>query len=209
MERKIYVVGFGEEYANWMQGELVEKLEDADLIVFTGGEDVHPSLYHEPIHSTTSANLSRDIRERGYFKQALSLKKHMIGICRGSQFLCVMSGGKLVQHQENPEYIHWLETFDKEKEMAITSTHHQAQYPWNLKKNQEFKVLAWTSGLSMFHLDGLGKELPKAFDTECEIVHYPETKCLAIQGHPESMKPQCYPIKYLQNLLDKFMEDKI
>lgn len=43
---KIYVVGGADNYVNFIENvQLVEKLEDAQLVVFTGGEDVTPSLY--------------------------------------------------------------------------------------------------------------------------------------------------------------------
>ncbi len=158
MKRKIYVVGSSIGYANWMQGELVNKLENTDLVCFTGGEDVSPHLYKEPRHSTTMNSLNRDEYEVGIFHKALKLKKHMIGICRGSQFLCVMNGGKLVQHQQNKYSMHDIYTHDGKK-LEITSTHHQAQYPWNLKEGKDFVVLAYTSGLSKMHLDGNNKEL--------------------------------------------------
>src|SRR6266446_2592686 len=97
-KRKIYVVGSSRQYANWMQGELVDNIEDADLVLFTGGEDVDPRMYKEPRNPHTGCNLDRDIQEAREFYLANKLKKHIIGICRGSQFTCVMSGGKLVQH---------------------------------------------------------------------------------------------------------------
>ena len=45
MSRKIYVVGYGRSYANWMQGEIVPDMKDADLVLFTGGEDISSELY--------------------------------------------------------------------------------------------------------------------------------------------------------------------
>ena len=41
---KIYVVGGDLNYANWISDkEFVQTPEEADLVLFTGGEDVHPS----------------------------------------------------------------------------------------------------------------------------------------------------------------------
>lgn len=92
-----------------------------------------------------------------------------------------MNGGKLVQHQDNPLFIHNIKTYTDE-DMLITSTHHQAAYPYNLKKD-EYKILGWTTDISKFHQDGNQKELP--LDKEVEIVYYPKTRCLGIQGHPK------------------------
>lgn len=211
-KRKIFVVGGSNNYANWMEGELTGKMIEADLVVFTGGEDVSPSLYGESAHRYTHFNIHRDLREQKVFEQAVGLKKHIIGICRGSQFSCVMSGGKLVQHQQNPSFLHDIFTYDG-RELEITSTHHQAQFPWNLPKD-EFKLLGFSVGLSSFHEDGNQKELLGAADRECEIVYYPKTRALAIQGHPEMMFESDYKrrdktIEWLQALLDKHMNDSI
>ena len=211
MKRKIYVVGGDEHYANWMGGTLVYRIEDADLVVFTGGADVSPSLYNEPKHPKTFCIFERDMRERAAFKKALKLKKHMIGICRGAQFLCVMNGGKLVQHQENYHSSHKIYTYHihDNRTFPITSEHHQAMYPFNLSPN-EYKILARSKGQSKFHLDGYMKEM-KYGSQECEIVYFPKIKSLGIQGHPEWMINGYFPetFVYLKDLLDKHMKDDI
>lgn len=81
--RKIYVVGSIAQYARWMQGVVVSTIEEADLIVFTGGADVDPELYNQPRHSKTCTTAYRDKEETIVFKKALALGKHMCGICRG------------------------------------------------------------------------------------------------------------------------------
>ena len=208
-KRKIYVVGGSNGYANWMEGELTGKMMEADLVLFTGGEDVTPSLYNEPAHPETYSNIHRDLREKAVFEQAVDLNKHIIGICRGGQFVCVASGGKLVQHQQNPSFMHDIITHDG-KTLSISSTHHQAQFPWNMPATLDnFKILAWTEGISKFHFDGNGQEIV-GNGIECEIVYYPETKALGIQGHPEMMfDPEHPTIIYLRDLLDKHMKDAI
>jgi len=208
-KRKIYVVGNSFEYANWMEGKLTNVLEESDLIVFTGGEDVSPVLYGEKPHPTTGFNIRRDTNEMQIYCKALQHKKHIIGICRGSQFLCVMNGGKLVQHQNNPKYIHPISLRDGTV-INITSTHHQAAYPFNLSK-EDYIIIGWGDGLSEFHLNGYGEELSDIPNfKECEIVYYPHTKCLGIQGHPEHENYKYEDgLPYLQNLLNDFLNDKI
>lgn len=203
--RKIYAVGGDEGYSNWMQGSRVAALEDADLVVFTGGEDVDPSLYNENKHATVYSNLTRDLYEQKQFNKAKALNKHIIGICRGSQFLCVMAGGILVQHQHNPGFHHKIKTYDG-RELEITSTHHQAAYPWRIKN---FQVLGWTNNISKYHLGGNGEEMVND-GQEMEIVYYPEVKGLGIQGHPEMMYKEGDPtIEYLRNLLNLHMENAL
>lgn len=214
-ERKIYVVGSYRNYSNWMQGSvIVNNIEDANLVVFTGGEDITPSLYGEKANPQTSFNLIRDQEELKEFKKAQELGIPCIGICRGSQFLCVVAGGKLVQHQQNPQYLHNINVLDG-KVIKITSTHHQAQYPYNLAKDN-YKLIGWTEGISMMHEDGEEKELVLPEGKEAEIVYYPKIKALGIQGHPESMfanynvNPESTTtINYLRGLLDNLLEEKL
>lgn len=81
--RKIYVVGNSNHYSRWMEGENVLNMMSADLVVFTGGEDVSPDMYGEPHNPTTGCNLQRDRYEQLEFNEALQRKIPMIGICRG------------------------------------------------------------------------------------------------------------------------------
>jgi len=199
--RKIFIVGAAGYYANWMEGVVVGKMEDADLVVFTGGEDVDPSLYGQPEHPTTYSNLDRDLYEKGEFVKAQELNKPCLGICRGSQFLCVMAGGHLVQNQPNPSHVHKIKTFTGD-ELLITSTHHQAAYPYNLDPS-EYKILGWTDGMLAYHKNGADKELNP--EKECEIVYYPNIRALGIQGHPEMMSMDSPTVEYLRKLLSTFL----
>lgn len=204
-KRKIYVVGSSNNYANWMEGMVVKKIEEADVVVFTGGEDVDPSLYNQPSHKTTWSNIDRDLFEKDEFQKAKELDKPCLGICRGSQFLCVMNGGLLVQDQPNPHYMHKITTYTGD-EFMITSTHHQAAFPYNLKKD-EYKVLGWTKNMLPYHKGGDDKELNP--ELECEIVYYPNSKSLGIQGHPESMDLESSAVLYLRGILNNFLNGNL
>ena len=54
----------------------------ADIVLFTGGEDVDPSLYGCEKHPTTYSNINRDLEEKAIFEK---VKPHQLclGICRG------------------------------------------------------------------------------------------------------------------------------
>lgn len=219
----VFVVGHATNYANWLPNcKLVNTVEEADVVLFTGGEDVDPSLYGEPKGEHTGSNLQRDEREKEIFLKAQKLGKKFLGICRGSQFLCVMAGGKLIQHQDNPLHTHEVNIKDG-RVINITSTHHQAAHPWNLQRFH-FDVIGWTNNISKFHLDGNGKELslfkPSVYswdDTrpkECEIVYYRNINALGIQGHPEMGTYQADPknaesLEYLKELFTQLINDKL
>lgn len=81
--KKIYVVGDSIEYASWIDNkELVNSIEEADIVLFTGGEDVDPSLYGCEKFRNTYSNIHRDQQERKVFKH-IRKDQLAIGICRG------------------------------------------------------------------------------------------------------------------------------
>lgn len=81
--KKVYVVGTSTNYADWIDNcKLVDSINDADIVLFTGGEDVDPSLYGCKKHPTTYSNIDRDIRERKMFKM-IRPDQLAIGVCRG------------------------------------------------------------------------------------------------------------------------------
>lgn len=209
--RKIFVVGYGIGYANWMGGKIVQKMQNADLVVFTGGADISPSIYGEKPHPTTYPNPERDAFEVEAFNTAVQLNKHIIGICRGAQLGCAMSGGKLIQDQGNPFHKHKLYTYDK-KEIKMTSIHHQAMYPWGMPKDN-FKLLAWTNNICGHHYGSDDTEMVLPDGKECEVVFFPKTKCLGIQGHPEMMfyaqEKNSVTFDWLNNVLDMFLKDTL
>ena len=81
--KKIYVVGGANYYTSKIiDSELVDKLEDADIVMFTGGEDVDPSLYGCEKHRSTYSNINRDMYEKEIFEK-INPNQLVIGICRG------------------------------------------------------------------------------------------------------------------------------
>lgn len=204
-KRKIYVVGGDSKYANWCEGDIITKIEDADLVIWTGGSDVDPCFYNEQMGMHTCCNIHRDVFEAKEFRKALALKKPMLGICRGSQFLCVMAGGKLVQHQNSSGGIHPIVTYD-DKELKVTSSHHQAMYPWGLGEGN-FRVLGWTEDESVIHLDGNDQDMEIPEGKEVEVAYFPKIRALGIQSHPEWMftnaPEDATTINYFRDLLDK------
>lgn len=205
--KKIYVVdgGFGMSPGNWIEGKYVSNMEDANLVMFTGGADINPMFYGEQRHPFTHCNPSRDEHEFEEFKVAKHMGLPMIGICRGAQLLCAMAGGKLVQHQEN-NGSHAVKTHGYS--FATSSCHHQAQFPWHLPHN-DWTLLGWTEGLSKYHEDADRKEmvtnLGPAFGVEVEDAYYRKLKALAVQCHPEWLSHSSQAITHYRKLVDKLM----
>ena len=206
-----------------MEGKNTHNFHEADLVLFTGGEDVDPITYNQESHPRTYSNIKRDKFESVFYKEALKQNKHIVGICRGAQFLCAMNGGILIQDQQNHNHTHSIYTYDN-KTIMVNSLHHQAQYPWLLPKDK-YEILGWSIGESKYHLgweNNHDKEMVNKIvedNKEVENVYYPETKCLTIQSHPEMLfgymnyrefdNTLTNTIEYFRVLLNKFMENNL
>lgn len=213
MALKILIIG-NRNYLNWIENyKLVDDIKEANLVFFTGGEDVDPGFYNEPRHKYTYSNIDRDVKEIEIFNKAQELGIKTVGVCRGSQFLCTRAGGRLIQHQSNPG-VHLMDNYEGDP-IFVTSTHHQAAFPFNLPYN-EYKILGWTEDLLGFHEDGLHQEMNPF--VECEVVYYPKINSLGIQPHPEMMwdsfNNQPYDkyiksIEWFRNTLNNFLNNKL
>jgi len=217
MPKKIYIVGGYYDYINWMDANPCETIEEADALIFCGGEDINPPLYKKKKHPTTYCNLHRDMEEVKIFKEARKLNKPIIGVCRGAQLLCVLAGGYLVQNQENKSFLHKMKTFDGE-EIIVSSTHHQGALIRDLPSTN-YKVLGWTENHCSYH-EGesyddeliIGKDVDQR---EMECVFYPKMNSLGFQPHFEMIyRDYEHPevkksINWARKILNDFLEGKL
>ncbi len=220
MLKKILIIRSNQEYKNLFKEHhrftvLDEKTyqDEPDIIVFTGGPDVSPSLYGEPtLHGTQPAPQVEKLYKDVYDRHPNAGK---IGICFGGQWLNVINGGAMwqdVNHHAifgthplvnllNTETgILMRNTFD------VTSTHHQMMIA-----GEEGEVIGIASdpnnkefGLATNYVTGKegGRDKP-SFDTE--VVWYPKTKSLCFQPHPEFPKADdCR--RYFFGLFEYFFE---
>lgn len=194
--------------------ELVKNPQDIALVVFTGGEDVSPELYGEKPHVRSMYNPARDEVEVAAFKTAHSEGIPMAGICRGSQFLCVMAGGKLVQditsHAGPNHLISYRLRDGEEGQVEVTSSHHQMQHPFNLPE-EDYEIIAWTpeprSWQYAFNpVDVIPvAEADARTKLEPDIVYYPKIKALAAQFHPEWMSEDSDAVVLYRRLLAEYL----
>lgn len=182
---KIYHAQGWNHYSNWIPNrKIVRSLEEADLLLLEGGTDVNATMYGEKRHVNAEfPDVKRDKMEAAMFNEAVKLGIPILGICRGSQLICVMNGGKLVQDQQN-RYNHDMQTL--QGVVPVNSTHHQAQFPYNLTTDK-YKLLGWTEAQSKFHHGGEHEEMINGKHKEAEVVYYPKTRALGIQFHPETL----------------------
>ena len=157
---------------------MLKSYKDYDFILFDGGADVSPKLYKEKQHPQTEINFARDLLEKSIYLQFLNKHTKYLGICRGNQFLNVMSGGTLIQHL--PDYnlmqnykhnvficpdtkLELYTEFNQCRYMQVNSTHHQA-----------IKTLGENSIVTLIDEKGV----IEGFETK-------DDKIRAVQCHPE------------------------
>lgn len=202
---KVYVVGGGRDYIRMFfnLGLIGAKhVEEADIVCFTGGEDINPSLYGEPSLKETVYNIDRDERDlRAYV--AASKRDNppvLIGICRGAQFLNVMNRGRMWQHVTDHCKNHEITDYVNNTTVEVTSTHHQMMIP-----GPDALVMAVASVAKEKHAFGAA-ELRKKDNTDkndVEVVWYDNTKSLCFQPHPETgHKPT---LDYFAQLMEDFV----
>ncbi len=186
---------------------VLDLAKQQSLLVFWGGQDIHPSIYNASRCVFSGATFGKDLGMRdkleiAIYKKAVKLGIPILGICRGSQLVCALNGGKLVQHVTGHGGDHMINTSDG-KQFMVTSTHHQMMFPIG-----NFELLGWSTikRSNTYMGEGLHqiKECHMVDWKEPEIVFYPETKTLAVQGHPEYLrKSEEFPQYVIQLLKDK------
>lgn len=158
-----------------------QSIDTADLVVFTGGEDVDPAYYGAKKHPMTCPNPERDSLEAEIYAECLHKGVPMLGVCRGAQFLHVMNGGKLYQHVDHHHGDHSI--WDIRKQVwidRVSSVHHQMVMD-NEKGGME--IIATANKARNRWVDNTINHVGTQADIEAFF--YRDTCCIGIQGHPE------------------------
>lgn len=175
----------------WIYGSKASSFEEADVVVLPGGGDWNPALYGHKKAGTNYYSEDTDNEQMRLINKAINAGKLVFGICRGLQGVTIRNGGFLIQDVNHPSR-HIVKTKDG-VEYGMNSCHHQMCYPYNLPKDS-YEVIAWTPELSNhYQVDREKVELDFPEYTldeegnfkEPEMIWYPKTKCLGVQGHPE------------------------
>lgn len=168
-------------------------IERLDGVLFTGGGDIDPGLYHESRHPKTEpADTARDGFELDLAKKALLKDFPVLGVCRGLQVMNVAAGGTLIQdiasHVTSPVE-HRIQTplYAMAHEVWITKGSRLSA----LMQEQlgESEVLQVNSR----HHQAVGQVAAgfnvtaTAPDGVIEAIERPDARfCLAVQWHPEN-----------------------
>jgi len=153
------------------------------LMVFTGGADVSPKLYGDTSpENLCSSNPDRDREEKGLYALGYQRGIKMVGICRGMQFLNVMTGGKMVHHIDgHSTSSHQVMTRDRDEPFLVNSYHHQMCIP-----HKYTHILAWSHAKLSHRYIG-DKDKPMNYKgPEVEAIYMPHAKAVGVQWHPEA-----------------------
>ena len=87
----------------WHGSNAAEAVGNVCAVIFTGGEDISPSLYFEPedwygIEDELDYNAERDVSDFLTMSYCLDNDIPVLGFCRGMQMLGVISGCEIMQH---------------------------------------------------------------------------------------------------------------
>ena len=205
--KKIYIVNGSEGYSalfKRMGYEIAQDLDNVSLVCFTGGSDVTPSLYGHSKHASTFNNVQRDQYEADIFQLCVERSIPMVGICRGAQFLNVMSGGEMYQDVSYHTRDHLITDLETGESVWVSSTHHQMMKPTSkavlvatgsLKGERTW----WDNGV--FNKDTSNEDI--------EVVYYEDTQCLCFQPHPEFMGENYRNMHtYFASLVERFLVKK-
>lgn len=175
-------------------------LDNLDLIIFGGGEDIAPKLYeHKNVASwrTYTDYSPREIWEIELVRLNRLRDKpvKMLGICRGAQFLCAMHGGWLVQDVNNHAgrdhsvVLPYYHGDNDTNSIVVNSYHHQMMVP----PIEDSTILAYATNVaSKYRFDtekvGDGERYGFVPHRDAEIVAFSckgKFCSIGIQGHPE------------------------
>lgn len=193
-KRKVYIVDGNHQYTKMfldMGWAITTEIGEADLVQFTGGEDVNPAMYIERVHPTTHYNAGRDLREENLFRKCRAENIPMAGICRGGQFLNVMCGGRLFQDVDGHAIrgVHDAVDVLSGRIIKVTSTHHQMM---RIGSSGNLLTFAEQSTFREHMKNGKVTNVPRtATDMDTEAVHYPQHLVLCFQPHPEYGHTEC------------------
>ncbi len=206
MSNKVFIIGWDGNISNMFEKrgwETVSRLEEADLVQFTGGADVSPALYGEDNHPRTFNSKGRDDKELGLFQEAKSLGIPCVGICRGGQFLNVVSGGKMWQDVNNHAVAgtHLMTDKDSGLMLQVTSTHHQ-----QMRVGKKGELVASAGHISKYRQHMADDRIVEGemSSEDVEVVYYKDTDSLCHQPHPEYLKKDHECQVYYFDLIKKY-----
>lgn len=192
-----------------------QEIEKCDLALFSGGEDVNPKYYRQSQNTKTRYNTKRDKFEYNMFNYARHSKTPCLGICRGSQFLTVMNGGKLFQHVNNHDKDHFISvnkkyvTFKKQvKEESLTIQQRQQIALENFRErfqNNNSTDLFEENNLVEINVTSTHHQMMNPY-----ILHKDQYEIIGFSTyHQSDVYEEVYPVSLRDKIYENFVEPEI
>jgi hypothetical protein len=172
-----------------------------NMVLFTDGPHVNPQHYTEKLGKHTTIDKDRDEADRQIYNIARRYGKLLVGFGRGAEFLNVMAGGKMIQHVNNHNISHYIQT--EISSFLSPSSHTQMMDPYELPSDK-YKMIAWSKRfMSTTYLDGNNDEIDLADDfLEPEIIRFENINALAFQGDPSAPSADAGYRKFVGDLIN-------
>ncbi|MCV7228209.1 gamma-glutamyl-gamma-aminobutyrate hydrolase family protein [Mycolicibacterium komossense] len=163
-----------------------DALSRVDVLLLSGGGDIHPAQYGEERRTTLDAvDSQRDKMEVRAVVHALHTDKRILGVCRGAQLLAVATGGSLIQDLTSEGFDGHI---DERHDRGYATLRHSIKAEvGSLADN----VLAGLDHVNSHHhqaikdVGGLLTATAWAHDGVIEAVEAPGV--LGVQWHPEAL----------------------
>lgn len=175
----------GETFAPNEAGRLPDAvLDHLDGVIFSGGGDVDPSRFGQPLAGADpdSMDHKRDELEINLGRAALERDLPIFAICRGCQVLNVAAGGGMVQHLDdhrspldNP-FLHQVQVTPDSQVYQIVG---QAAFPVNTYHHQGLDKSTLAAGFVPAALDAQTQWLIEAYESPAH------RWVVGVQWHPE------------------------
>jgi putative glutamine amidotransferase len=186
------------------------EVDSCQGVLFSGGEDLHPELYGKPEfvqqYGLTEIIPARDQFEYKVIEKAFSLKKPVLGICRGLQLINVYLGGTLV-----PDIPILYQSTSHGKISGQDQTHFIRVENISLLHDISGQELGIVNSAHHQSVDRPANELKISAYSDPAIVEAMEWKepakkswLLMVQWHPERMSDLSSPLS--ANLKSAFLE---
>ena len=183
--------------------DLLSKPEEFKLVLFSGGEDVNPALYgHESPDRLCFYRESRDQLDIKIFKTAQKNNIKMTGICRGLQFLNVMSGGTMIHHLDKHEgcSMHSFISPRMDHEIYVNSLHHQMVVP----SKDAFIIGSTEKQIATVCFGNYDQPITKQ-EPDVEALYMPTINACGVQYHPEMMHNDSEGFKFFHRMINEFL----
>jgi len=145
--------------------------EAMDGLLLSGGADIDPARYGQPVAGSVDIESDRDDLEAAAFAAAIASAVPILGLCRGLQAINVFSGGTLLQHVpghaghawgRGPATVHPIRLVpssrlasivDEPGPLDVNSYHHQGIRPGDLAPG--LAPSAWADSEAGLLVEGL------------------------------------------------------